>query len=101
MEASGPPRSHRDALVRLYTRLDPSKLKNVQTILDKFAHAPFEMYAVLERLYPGENIERPVRSRRAESSVRSAVKIHGWAQRARSSRRKMKMSEKDAAADLM
>ena len=56
-----PPANDREALVRLYTRCDPSKLDNVDLILGKFPAGNRErMYDLLAKLYPGETIERPV-----------------------------------------
>jgi len=55
-----PTHSHRECLVQFYSRVAPQKLQSVDSILSKFTGAEEKMYRVLERLYPGEAIIRPV-----------------------------------------
>ena len=57
---AAPPQSHREALERLYSRAAPEKLVHIGKILDKFKNDTTRMYAVLEQMFPDENIERYV-----------------------------------------
>ena len=44
---------------RFYSRVDPSKLVHVSTILSKFEGNEERMFAMLEKMFPGEVCERP------------------------------------------
>ena len=54
-----PVSSDREALVQFFSRVAPQNVQNVDSVLSRFEHDVDGMYALLERLYPGEPIERP------------------------------------------
>ena len=58
----GPPKTHKEALQRLYKRVDPGKLQHVDKIVATFAKQPDgmkKMWTVLQGHWPGETIEKP------------------------------------------
>ena len=55
-----PPADDRAALTRFYRRHSPDKLGAVDAILARFDGNRAAMYTMIERLFPGEAIERPV-----------------------------------------
>ena len=87
-----PPADAREALVRFYSRVAPEKLADggaaVEMILSKFAGRSEQMYVLLERMFPGERVERPSTAAGAGAGRRSQ-------RRDRSGTRRV--SEEDAA----
>ena len=89
----------RARLIAFYTRVAPDHLKNVDSILQKFEGKRDEMWALLAKMYPGAGAERAdaavdVATRtvpgpssaarpRTGGGLRTAVKAHAWARRAR------------------
>ena len=57
---AGPPTTDREALVKLYRRAAPDKLGNISAILARFAGKSEQLYALLDRMFPNEIVERPV-----------------------------------------
>ena len=88
-----PPRSHREALCRLYLRVAPSKEKNVPALLEQYAGREEVLYGRLEEKYPGQ-VRRPQLASRDNAAARKAKMLKALDGRAKKKKNFLKVKKK-------
>ena len=95
-----PPADCREALVRFYSRVAPSKVNNVDTILERFKGAEENMFLMIDQMYPDEDpVERPaafsVRQQRPSVKAWAAEQIRAAALRQQQDERRSQIRARE------